>query len=62
VRIFGNEAKATVEEERVCVFAIPIRRIMDGFELGRESKEVRDWKLGVMWSISSKTTLLFQSG
>lgn len=36
------------EEVRVCVFAIPMRRRVDGVVFGRENNEVRDCVVEVM--------------
>lgn len=52
----------TNEEEeddvRVCVLAIPITRIDEGFDVGSENSEVRDCDVGVIWSSSSNTKML----
>lgn len=48
------------DDVRVCVFAIPIRRSVEGVAFGREKSEARDWVVDVMWSSSSKITMLYQ--
>ena len=45
------------EEERVCVFAMPIMRSVE-VVLGREKMEMRGVGVGAMWSSSSRTRML----
>ena len=49
------------EEERVCVFAMPIMRSAV-VVVGREKMEMRGVGVGAMWSSSSRTRMLCAGG